>query len=29
MSSAYNADGKLIAFDTLVDETVSNRVFAK
>jgi hypothetical protein len=25
----YNADGKLVAFDTLVDETVSNRVFAK
>ena len=25
----YNSDGKLVAFDTLVDETVSNRVFAK
>jgi uncharacterized protein len=25
----YNSDGKLIAFDTLVDETVSNRVFPK
>ena len=25
----YNADGQLVAFDTLVDETVSNRVFAK
>ena len=25
----YNAEGKLIAFDTLGDETVPNRVFAK
>ena len=25
----YNADGKLVAFDTLGDATVSNRVFAK
>ncbi len=25
----YNAEGKLVAFDTLADETVTNRVFAK
>jgi uncharacterized protein len=25
----YNAEGKLVAFDTLSDETVPNRVFAK
>ncbi|MGH2984499.1 MAG: nuclear transport factor 2 family protein [Solirubrobacterales bacterium] len=25
----YNTDGKLVAFDTLVDATVANRVFAK
>mgnify|MGYP003415487213 CR=1 FL=1 len=25
----YNADGKLVAFDTLADATVANRVFAK
>jgi len=25
----YNGDGKLVAFDTLADETVPNRVFAK
>ncbi|HEY5143685.1 MAG TPA: nuclear transport factor 2 family protein [Solirubrobacteraceae bacterium] len=25
----YNADGKLIAFDTLSDATVANRVYAK
>jgi ketosteroid isomerase-like protein len=25
----YNAEGKLVAFDTLGDEAVSNRVFAK
>jgi uncharacterized protein len=25
----YNADGKLVAFDTLGDATVGNRVFAK
>jgi ketosteroid isomerase-like protein len=25
----YNSDGKLVAFDTLGDETVPNRVFAK
>jgi len=25
----YNSDGKLVAFDTLADETVPNRVFAK
>ncbi len=25
----YNADGKLVGFDTLGDETVPNRVFAK
>lgn len=25
----YNADGKLVAFDALADETVANRVFAK
>lgn len=25
----YNDDGKLIAFDTLADETVTNRVFPK
>jgi ketosteroid isomerase-like protein len=25
----YNADGKLVAFDTLSDETVPNRVFPK
>jgi ketosteroid isomerase-like protein len=25
----YNADGKLVAFDTLGDATVNNRVFAK
>jgi ketosteroid isomerase-like protein len=25
----YNGDGKLIAFDTLGDETVMNRVFAR
>jgi ketosteroid isomerase-like protein len=25
----YNAEGKLVAFDTLGDETVPNRVFAK
>ena len=25
----YNADGKLVAFDTLGDETIPNRVFAK
>jgi ketosteroid isomerase-like protein len=25
----YNADGKLVAFDTLADETVPNRVFTK
>ncbi len=25
----YNAEGKLVAFDTLADETVPNRVFAK
>jgi hypothetical protein len=24
----YNSDGKLVAFDTLGDETVPNRVFA-
>jgi len=24
----YNAEGKLVAFDTLADETVPNRVFA-
>jgi uncharacterized protein len=27
--STYNADGKLVAFDTLADETAPNRVFAK
>lgn len=26
---AYNADGKLVAFDTLGDSTVANEVFAK
>jgi hypothetical protein len=26
---AHNSDGKLVAFDTLGDETVPNRVFAK
>lgn len=26
---AYNAEGKLIAFDTLADEAVANKVFAK
>jgi uncharacterized protein len=25
----YNAEGKLVAFDTLADEAVTNRVFAK
>ena len=25
----YNGDGNLVAFDTLADETVPNRVFAK
>ncbi len=25
----YNGDGKLVAFDTLADETVPNRVFAR
>jgi ketosteroid isomerase-like protein len=25
----YNAEGKLVAFDTLSDEAVANRVFAK
>jgi hypothetical protein len=25
----YNADGKLVAFDTLSDETVPNRALAK
>jgi uncharacterized protein len=25
----YNADGKLVAFETLADATVANRVFAK
>ncbi len=25
----YNGEGKLVAFDTLTDETVPNRVFAK
>ena len=25
----YNGDGRLVAFDTLSDETVPNRVFAK
>jgi ketosteroid isomerase-like protein len=25
----YNADGKLVAFDTLADETVANRVFPR
>lgn len=25
----YNADGKLVGFDTLADETVPNRVFAR
>ena len=25
----YNADGKLVAFETLADATVPNRVFAK
>ncbi|MDX6414280.1 MAG: uncharacterized protein QOH23_1690 [Gaiellaceae bacterium] len=25
----YNGDGKLVAFDTLADETVPNRVYAK
>jgi ketosteroid isomerase-like protein len=25
----YNADGKLVEFDTLADETVPNRVYAK
>ncbi len=25
----YNGDGKLVAFDTLADETVPNRVFPK
>jgi uncharacterized protein len=27
--STYNADGKLVAFDTLGDATVGNRVFPK
>jgi hypothetical protein len=27
--STYNADGKLVAFDTLGDPTIVNRVFAK
>lgn len=25
----YNADGKLVSFDTLSDSTIANRVFAK